>query len=89
MTELWERDKEVRSHTVVIPNKEMNAFYRYSHYDKYREMYQNYDDDKEDSKWAPDDFICKVTGMDRERRCQIIEHVARNCIDKICDKIKP
>lgn len=89
MTELWERDEEVQSHTVVIPNKEMNAFYRYSHYDKYREMDQNYDGDKEDSKWAPGDFICKVTGMDRDRRLQIIKHVASNCIDKKCDKIEP
>lgn len=87
MTELWERNPEVRSHTVIIPNKEMNAFYRYSHYDPYRNMYQNYDLDPENSKWTPGDFICKVTGMDRDRRLGIIQHVANNCIDQNCDKI--
>lgn len=88
MTELWQNDLEVRSHTNVIPNKEMNAFYRYSHFDPYRRMIQDYDEDPENSKWTPGDFICKVTGMDRDRRFKIIKHVKENCVDQDCELIE-
>lgn len=84
MTELWEKSAEVRSHTALIPNKEMNSFYRYSHFDPYRNIEQTYDGDPLSSKWQPGDFICKVTGMDRDRRLAIIKHVAQNCIDRFC-----
>lgn len=86
MTELFERDPDVKSHVVVIPNKEMNSFYRYSHEDKYRNMKLNYDSDPESSKWSPGDFICKVTGMDRDRRLAIVKHVVENCIQKECER---
>lgn len=89
ITELWKSNQEVQSHTAVIPNKEMNAFYRYSHYDKYRNIDQNYENDPDSSKWEPGDFICKVTGMDKDRRLAIIQHVANNCIDRSCNKIQP
>ncbi len=64
MTELWEKEQSVKRHTAVISNKNMNSFYRYSHHDPYRNMNLNYND-PEHSKWAPADFICKVTGMDK------------------------
>ncbi len=86
MTELWQRDPDVEAHTAVIPNKIMNAFYRYSHYDKYRDMELQYDTDAEESKWQAGDFICKVTGMDKDRRLMIIQHVSKNCIDKACER---
>lgn len=86
MTEIWENDSEVRKHTALIPNKLMNSFYRYSHYDSYRQMELRYDGDPESSKWSSGDFICKVTGMDRDRRLAIIEYVAQNCIDKDCKR---
>lgn len=88
MTELWEKDAEVKAHTALIPNKEMNSFYRYTHYDRYRKMQLNYGGDPESSKWTSGDFICKVTGMDRDRRLKIIQHVASNCIDKVCQWVK-
>lgn len=73
---------------VVIPNKEMNSFYRYSHYDKYRKMQLNYDTDPEASKWSPGDFICKVTGMDKDRRLAIVKHVVANCIETPCERLQ-
>ena len=81
MTELWQRSQAVQSHTALIPNKVMNSFYRFSHYDPYRKLQQNYDQDPESAKWAPGDFICKVTGMDRDRRLEIIKYIASKCID--------
>lgn len=87
MTELWEIDVDVQAHTTIIPNKEMNAFYRYSHYDPYRRMAQTYDRDPEASKWTSGDFVCKVTGMDRDRRLKIIQYVAEHCIDQNCDRV--
>ncbi len=87
MTELWQASDDVQAHSAVIPNKIMNAFYRYSHYDKYRDMDLDYDSDAENTKWQPGDFICKVTGMDKDRRLMIINHVATNCINKACERL--
>ncbi|MBA2727436.1 MAG: hypothetical protein H0U49_04605 [Parachlamydiaceae bacterium] len=88
MTELWEKDLGVQAHTSVIPNKIMNSFYRYSHFDWYRKMFQDYDGDLESSKWSTGDFVCKVTGMDRDRRLSIIQYVAKNCVDRLCEWVK-
>ncbi len=88
MTELWEKDLGVQAHTSVITNKIMNSFYRYSHFDWYRKMFQDYDGDLESSKWSTGDFVCKVTGMDRDRRLSIIQYVAKNCVDRLCEWVK-
>lgn len=84
MTDLIEKNPIVQAHTAIIPNNVMNSFYRYSHYDSFRSMDLDYDSDSEASKWQAGDFICKVTGMDKERRLKMIQYVVENCIDKFC-----
>ncbi len=86
MTELWEGGwNNIQSRTAIIPNKSMNSFSRYSHWDEYRDMQLYYGNDAKESKWAPKDFICKVTGMDKDRRYKLLKYFVGNCVDKDCN----
>lgn len=85
MTNLWQKDVNVNDHTSLIPNRKMNSFYRFSHYDQKRDMNLNYDgDNKPKFHWAPGDFICKVTGMEGRLRTPMTRFILDKCIDEPC-----
>ncbi len=85
MTELWQKNSDVKQHTSLIPNREMNSFYRFSHDDQKRNMRLDYyQDDKETFHWHVGDFICKITGMEGRLRTPMTQFVLNECIDKSC-----
>lgn len=86
MTGLWEDNQDVKDHTSLISNRNMNSFYRFSHNNPNRnDRYLNYNsDDKERYHWHNGDLICKVTGMAGHLRTKMTQLVLDNCIDKEC-----
>ena len=89
MTDLWKKDVDVSAKTALIDNRNMNSFYRFSHFDTGRRLNLDYlNDDEEKSYWKPFDFICKVTGMEGRLRNPMTRFILDQCIDKECTPLK-
>ena len=82
-----EDNQDVKDHTSLIDNREMNSFYRFSHHNPDRNYrYLDYSsDDKDKYHWHYGDLICKVTGMVGALRTKMTQFVLDNCIDKACE----